>query len=52
MYDFIQSAIQFGLHSTVIILIVVLPIGILAILKMIQKMRRLNDQIIRMLAEL
>jgi hypothetical protein len=51
MYDFIGAAIQFGLPSTVTILIVLLPIGILAILKMIQKMRRLNDKINRVLAE-
>ena len=52
MNDFIGSAKQFGLHSTVIILIVLLPIGTLAIINMTKKLRRLNERIILKVEEL
>ncbi len=52
MNDFIGSAIEFGLHSTVIILIVLLPIGTLAIINMTKKLSRLNERIILKVEEL
>ena len=52
MTGFIETAIQFGLAPTIMILTVLFPIGTLATIKMIKKLRRLNEQIIFMVAVL
>ena len=52
MTGFIETVIQFGLAPTIMSLTVLLPIGTLAIIKMIKKLRRLNEQIILMVEEL
>ena len=52
MTGFIETVIQFGLAPTIMSLTVLLPIWTLAIIKMIKKLRRLNEQIIFMVAVL
>ena len=52
MNDFCASAIRVGLPLMLMVLIVLLPIGTLAIINMTKKLRRLNEQIILMVEEL
>ena len=52
MNDFFASAIRVGLPLMVMILIFIIPIGTLAIIKMIKKLRRLNNKIILMVEDL
>ena len=52
MNDFCASAIRLGLPLMLMVLIVLLPIGTLAIINMTKKLRRLNEQIILMVEEL
>ena len=52
MNDFFASAIRVGLPLMVMILISIVPVGALAIIKMIKKLRRLNNKIILMVEDL